>query len=196
MRPPQAFTLVELLVVMTIIAILAVVALVDYGTSVKKARLQIATEQVVVLLENAGVSAQTNIEAETQSNCWAVLLEAATEPSLYKIPYDDGCDTSVSNFEEDQSLNWVNQLAINELTYVTTDSYGTAGGGTLSSIWIVFAPPDGDISVYENGLSTISRISDVTEVEVPISFDGSEDPVFNKTITIVPITSSFVISSG
>ncbi len=178
MRPPKAFTLVELIVVMTVIALLSAVAMIDYSTSVKKARLQVATEELILLLQDGGVRAQA------EPKCWVLSLsDNNSSPVLGSYSWSDGCGVPTME-EEAEDLNWV-KVGISGITAQTA-----TGETILSEAWIVFSPPDGDISVYEGGNP---GPLDIQTMEVTVSYDDSDEEIFNKTVQITPVTASFVI---
>lgn len=191
----RAFTLIELLVVMTIIALLAVAALVDYGMSVKKARLQIATEQVVVTLEDAQVRAQTSQGEEV--NCWGVSFDVDAIPKLHKIAWNEGCQVTISGFETVQTLGWNSHVTLDGLEAILYDP-ATQSESTHSanSLWMVYSPPDGRMSIYEKDGANIDLLFGVTQVNAGVLFDHSTEVPLSKTIQIFPATNSTIINAG
>ncbi|MBT5016170.1 type II secretion system protein [Candidatus Peregrinibacteria bacterium] len=186
MSPPKAFTLVELIVVMTVIALLSAVAMIDYGTSVKKARLQVATEELILLLEDGGVRARTNPNGEAQ--CWVLEVPVGSSPVLWTALWDNTnneCDLSTTTMEATEFLDWA-KVIISEVTVDPDDSQTPIS----SILWFVFGPPDGDIELYQG---TSWEVVDESVVDIDISYGVTDEEIFNKTVRATTITSSFEI---
>lgn len=180
MSPPKAFTLIELIVVMTIIAMLSAFAMIDYGMSVKKARLQVATEEFMSMLQDGGVQAQSSPDGEAK--CLALKVTVGDAPILGSYAWADGCAApSISETERD--LNW-EKVAIKSISVETI----SVPISISDSLWFVFSPPDGDITVYKDG-----SVLGAQSVEVALSYNNSDEDVFKKTVQITPVTASFVI---
>lgn len=176
MRPPKAFTLIELIVVMTIIAMLSAFAMIDYGTSVKKARLNIATEEFVSMLQDGVVQAQSNPDGEAK--CLALKVQVGGVPVLGSYAWTGGCGApSIS--ETLKEPNW-EKVTVKEITADTVSVDDT--------LWFAISPPDGDIIVYKDG-----AVLSAESVEVVLSYNNSTEEIFSKTVQITPITASFVI---
>jgi prepilin-type N-terminal cleavage/methylation domain-containing protein len=181
MRPPRAFTLIELIVVMTIISLLSAFAMVDYGTSIKKARLQVATEEVILILQDAGVRAQSSPDGVAK--CFTLNVPMGGEPILSSYAWNDGCSfpggLADGDLTEEEDLDW-EKISIMKME--------GDGAEITDDLWFVFVPPDGDIVVYdEHGSFSVST------VDVTIVYNNSTEPIFQKTVGITPVTASFVI---
>ncbi len=173
MRPPKAFTLIELIVVMTVIALLSAVAMIDYGMSVKKARLQVATEELGLLFEDAGVRTQSQMGSEGVAKCWLIEVPIGAAPVLNSVEWNDGCSFSAAI--EEENLAW--------------DKVEILKTSTGDSLWFMFSPPDGDISVYNDSGSIITE----SPLQITLSYNGSSEEIFTKTVEITPVTANFVI---
>jgi prepilin-type N-terminal cleavage/methylation domain-containing protein len=186
LKSNDAFTLIELIVVMTIMAILATAAFMDYGMSVKKARLDISTDQMVTMLEDAQVRTRTNYGEE--SNCWGLYVAAGDEPYLVLVPWEnDQCQISL--VEVERSLEWNSSVAIAD---VQKRESGALAFTSVDELTFLFYPPNADMLVYDD----TGLYPDLIEASVQVSLDTSADEVLNKTLTISPTTSSFVVTSG
>lgn len=198
---PRGFTLVEMIIVMTIIAILSVAAMVDYGVSIKKARLDVAVEELVGLLHEAQVRSQTIVHTPDTPDevvCWVVVLGVSEAPVLTYVPWDDStktCSGDVYAGETFHESHWHNAVNVDSITWETTASSQGVTTGSVSSVAFLFTPPGGQIAVYLNPTSPVV-LSEATEVSIHVSYGGISEVAFNKTLKIAPVTSSFLIFPG
>ncbi|MDP2624651.1 MAG: type II secretion system protein, partial [Candidatus Peregrinibacteria bacterium] len=125
-----AFTFVELLIVITILSILSVMALIDYGFSIKKARLQVATAEVVALMQEAQVKAQTSYSQEDESGneyvvCWGVVVSSSDAPMMVQVLWneeDQTCSSDTADWEEADSLFWGETMGIARIEWESVSS--------------------------------------------------------------------------
>lgn len=209
MRPSlcscPGFTLIELLIVITILAVLAGMALLDYGFSVKKAHIQVATEELVALFGDATVRSQTQfseIEAEDEDSivvCYGVTIGKDQSPILFKIPRDTTTETCllsadlIKESETVKELSWENLVFVKNIQW-TAMSVSGSKESVEDETWItfLFSPPRGDISVYLNADSPNEK-EGMTEALVTVTYQNSSESVLQKNIKINPVTASFMI---
>ncbi|MFA6435618.1 MAG: prepilin-type N-terminal cleavage/methylation domain-containing protein [Candidatus Gracilibacteria bacterium] len=193
------FTLIELLIVITILAVLTGVALLDYGFSVKKARIQVAAEELVALLGDATVRSQTQFSqieevdgADSTVVCYGVTIEKGSLPVLFKTSRDEDTQLCVmSDREPVKELSWEDLVFVTDIDWTAMTVSGTETD-TVDWIAFLFSPPKGDVSVYlDSGL--LVEKSEVTEVQVRLTYQNSSESVLNKVVKINPVTSSFMI---
>lgn len=201
------FTLIELLIVITILAVLTGVALMDYGFSVKKARIQVAAEELTALFGDATVRAQTQFsQTEMAENgideilmvvCYGITIEEGMPPVLFKTLRDKDTEMCLmsdpSAWEPVKTLSWEDLVFVTAIDWTAIPVSGAEESGSSDS-WItfLFSPPNGDISVYSDPASPFEKM-DVTDVKVHLAYQNSSEPVLNKVVKINPVTSSFMI---
>ncbi|EKD94008.1 MAG: hypothetical protein ACD_28C00006G0005 [uncultured bacterium] len=197
-RPP-AFTLIELIVVMAILAFLTSAALLDYGRSIQKARLDVAVEHFGSAFEDARVRAQTQGGApegeSNRLNCWALVVGNRQSPSMghFSLDLDSGvCD--LSHFYPEFELDWDETIALLGVTIQTATTPFQIPEG--EEAWIVFTPPNGVMKLYRGSEGSLNLISAVDQVDIGIGYGKTTEAVFSKTLSVVPSTSNFMISSG
>lgn len=204
--PRGGFTLVELLVVITVISILSVAAWMDYGLAIKKARLQVAVEELLNLFHEGEVYAQSRYvevsdptSGEESIFCWSVILDTSSEPRLLAVPWNETTQTCSSSDvytgDERHVADWHSAVAVESIEWESVSaSFGTSTG-TTDSIAFLFVPPDGFIQVYADSTSP-TLLSDVSRVTLGLSYNGSDSMALTKTLEITPVTSSFVVEPG
>lgn len=198
MRPP-GFTLIELIIVMTLLAILALVGLMDYGVSIRKARLEVAVEGLIFLFEDAQVKTQTkSTDPDAGSSdfvveCWGLRLELNELPVVVKAPWEEqACVWAEATI--DQSVQWDDSIQLFGWKVEQLD--GVLSAEQTNPLWMTFSPPQGDMVLYTGSQDFLNRLSDVNEVALGIAYGRETSEVWSKTLTVVPVTSNFVISPG
>jgi prepilin-type N-terminal cleavage/methylation domain-containing protein len=203
--PRGGFTLVELLVVITVISILSVAAWMDYGLAIKKARLQVAVEELLNLFHEGEVYAQSRYvevsdptSGEESIFCWSVILDTSSEPRLLAVPWDEAtqtCSSDVYTGDERHVADWHSAMAVVSIEWESVSASFDTSTGTTSSIAFLFIPPDGSIQVYtEPDVPTL--VSDVSTLTIGLSYADSDSIALTKTLTITPVTASFVVEPG
>ena len=201
------FTLIELLVVITILAVLTGVALLDYGLSVKKARIQVAAEELAALFGDATVRSQTQFSeidsegdgTETIVVCYGITIEEGQPPVLFKTLRDKDTETCLMSdpdaWESVKTLSWEDLVFVTTIHWIASSSPSETHDGDADWITFLFSPPKGDISVYLNP-DAPTKEEGVTEVQVHLAYQNSSEPILNKIVKINPVTSSFMILAG
>lgn len=203
--PRGGFTLVELLVVITVISILSVAAWMDYGLAIKKARLQVAVEELLNLFHEGEVYAQSRYvevsdptSGEESIFCWSVILDTSSEPRLLAVPWDETtqtCSSAVYTGDERHVADWHSAVVVESIEWESVSaSFGTSTG-TTDSVAFLFVPPEGSIQVYADSTSS-TLLVDVSSVTLGLSYNGSDSMALTKTLEITPVTSSFVVEPG
>ena len=195
LKRPQSnsgFTLVEILIVIVIISILVLVAVTDYGFATQKSRLQISSEQLVSLLGEASVNSQSGIGTSNNSvSCYGVFVGQGELPALWQVVWDgenQQCD--VNSIENKTSLRWASSMEVDliEWSWISSaDEFLDDAGSFL----FMFEPPSGNLSLYSD--LSLPPLVNVQQVLIDLNYGGSTNPVLQKTIKVVPITSTFDI---
>lgn len=204
MKRLSGFTLMELLIVMTILAILAGVSLINYGNSVSKARLDVAVEQLILELQSTQLKAQNNLVLDASDDlvlgCWGVLFASlSVSPSIVSGSWNTETGECERSMAEEQSvLAWTDEIELLGVNWIySNDTRDSIAVGEFFSIW--FAPPAGEWFFYRDlsGAALNSDpLFDVVELSLGLSYAGETSEAFSKTLTILPSTSSYMIKSG
>lgn len=201
----RAFTLVEMILVLTILSILSVAAMVDYGLSVKKARLQIAMEELIGLFHEAEVFSQSRYVEVTEDpddeevvSCWGVVITLGQEPSLVQLPWASAAERCSSDFaggEISKTLSWHPQLSLDSIEWTTMEASSGTVEGSTEWVGILFLPPQGDREVYLDSTSS-SLLENVTSLRFYFSYGQSDDAALTKVVEFSPVTASFSVNPG
>ncbi|HCW32787.1 MAG: hypothetical protein UT55_C0068G0009 [Candidatus Peregrinibacteria bacterium GW2011_GWE2_39_6] len=195
-----AFTLIELILVMTILAILGGAALIDYGRSIQKARLEVSIEQLASLFEDARVRTQTtgtiDMQGKTLTKCWGVKLQEKKNPALIYFNWDEPqkeCD--LSQEFTDRSLAFANEVQFSGWDSVNSLDKTIKYPPNLP-FWILFMPPAGEVNIYKTEGINMVQLSDVEKIVMGINYGGENSPALAKIVTLYPATADFVIAPG
>ena len=185
------FTFIELMVVMTIIGLLTIITLADYGLATNKARLQISAESLVSLLNAAKVDAQSNA-----LQCVGVWVGEGRAPERWAMPWNvDAARCDFSSSEVSRSLQWSSRVTFDSMLWESISVTQTlVPHGDLKQVLFVFEPPEGILAVYDpDNLEKSLTEEGAYRVCMNFIYETSGDPVMEKAINVVPITSSFDI---
>lgn len=164
----RGFTLVEMLVVITIVAILAFLAVSSYGVARKQAQLDIAVDSVISLMrEQQGLAKSGRVvpggdvsggsalgTSESEKNCYGLRFvgdpeEGGNAISVIEMPYYkldvstkkvDYCDLSAAT--DKMSDAW-KEIEVKEIT-----QYGDNNQKT--ELYVVFKPPFGKLVLTDS----------------------------------------------
>lgn len=185
MKQP-AFTLLELLLVITIISILSVSLVVDFAGVKQRQELALIADQSVAMMQQArGEVGGGKVRRETADDgtvettflCEGAYFEEGEAPLFVRGDYVEGvCE----NFE--------------------TESYGMPSGGAfaaaitvnempVSELWALYSPPDGDMVFYtENGQAT--------DGDAVVHFEHNNAVDMDLSVIISPVTNLATLSLG
>lgn len=198
----QAFTLIELLLVIMIISMLATALLRAYSSNLRIARVQVSAELIVALLEEYRTSARAVLknvsEGSISAGCFGIRftisdfdkeeLKIVTPQFSPKLSYK--CELT----EEGAVFPWkfprgvgISKIALfDKITRqpLTTD---------LSHLVVLFLPPDGTLLFWlpempnadDNPLYGVTR-EQIVQAEITVSYGSETDPdsAFTKLIVI------------
>jgi len=186
------FTFIELIVVISILSLLSVIAIADYGLATEKARLQISTESLVALFDEAKVKAQSD-----GLNCFGVWVGKGGEPELWKMTWDGEsqlCDF-VGQKEVTHPLQWSEKVEFEVMKWDAISSTNTiVFKGDLDQVLMLFEPPNGTLSLYDpDSQKSLTLEEGAYQVCMEFVYGRSDDLIMKKAINVVPITSSFDI---
>lgn len=184
------FSFIELIVVISILSILVVLAVGNYGFVTSKARLQIAVEDVTALLASAQVDAQT-----FGSQCVGVFLAQGRVPEQWVLPWDtatESCDMKVSP-DVSQPLSWPERLSLESLLWERVASGSLVSNTDLSALLFVFEPPDGRLMLWDPYAAKSLTDEGAYRACLEFIFDQSDNPVLQKAVNVVLVTSNFDI---
>lgn len=142
----HAFTLIELLIVISVIGILATMAVTAYGTIRVNMAVDLQADKLVAQLHTL------RAQAKTQPLCFGVQFNGA-RPNVVQAPYirkDRSCD------EENITMNrleWPNDISI-------VDMRVDAAAAENTTAW--FVPPEGKLAIgngnYTSNLDVVLKI--------------------------------------
>ncbi len=145
MRNKRGFTIIELLIVITIIMILAVMGAGAYSVGRRIAVMDAHSEKLVSLLHALRDKSKA-ISAATGAKCYGFIFTKDAIPEQITTPYLNnraGCDSTAEPVRV--PLNWQSD--------VTVKSIKTGESGTPPSLKILFSPPHGTIILDEGNHS-------------------------------------------
>jgi prepilin-type N-terminal cleavage/methylation domain-containing protein len=161
----RGFTLVEMLVVITIIGMLAFLGVSSYGAAQKQARLELAADNVVSLLkEQQGLAKSGRVGLSGSAKCYGVRLLINNAPKVVEADYFavQGNKADFCNID-----NETERPLIQELDVVVSNL--KQGFIDKDDLTIMFKPPSAKVVVY----SGKNEISIGSENEAQIDFSIS-----------------------
>lgn len=134
----EAFTLIEMLIVITIIGILTVMVALDFNSSRQRQSLALLAEQSLAILQQGHAEVNSGLYEEEFLLCKGAYFRVGEVPLLAKGIFDG-----------------------EECIELETESYGFSpldanvakieiGGLTVEETWALFIPPDGRVAFYSS----------------------------------------------
>jgi prepilin-type N-terminal cleavage/methylation domain-containing protein len=135
----DAFTLVELLLVITIIGVLTATVMVDFRDAKERREVSVLADQSLALLQQTHANIRSGKVEGEDYLCEGGYFELGKVPEVASMPYIDGeCDFSQVSREGFGLYPGSAELGL-----------ASVGGVQLDVLWMLFEPPDGDISFYD-----------------------------------------------
>lgn len=186
------FTFIELIVVISILSLLSVIAIADYGLATEKARLQISTESLVASFDEAKVKAESD-----GRHCFGVWVGKDREPELWEMTWNvasQSCDFDGLK-EVTHPLQWSGKVGFEAMKWsaISPPNYTPISQGSLDQLLMLFEPPNGILSLVDPDSRKSLTSEGAYQVCMEFVYDRSDNPIMKKAINVVPITSSFDI---
>lgn len=177
----QGFTLVELLVVISILGILGYVVMADYNGEIKRSRVRVAQETLYSELQDLRVRVTSGdyvvgeevtevdgtVDTEEILYCWGSFINLEEISRIFVEYGEDGCD--YGNYEVDQELKLASGASVSEIN-----------DDALWGVFVFFDPPYGDMTIFDVNFTPLALEE---EVKVTLGTAGYE-----KNILINPLT--------
>ena len=180
----SAFTLIELIIVITIITVLTGFLVVDFNGAKKQQELSALADQAVALLQQTQAEVGAGkVNADGIFLCEGALFEKEGVFQLVQMDYLEGaCDVETASFD-----NYGVMTGVAQISEIQVDNID------LDYLWAVFAPPNGDVEFYsgEDGGMFMDGGGDAG-----LSFlhPGEEDRVIYLTLNSITNKASLSLS--
>lgn len=142
----SAFTLVELLIVISIIAVVVALVMIDFRGAVQRQQLSVAGQQALAMMQQARASVQAGLVDE-ELQCVGGRFELNEPFVALSGAYTDGCEVdNVDSYGSQSALVYVQSAEVGESEVQRLDA--------------LFVPP-GTLEFYEDGaeLSNAARVT-------------------------------------
>jgi prepilin-type N-terminal cleavage/methylation domain-containing protein len=177
MKKP-AFTVVELLVVVTILAILVTFVTVDFRVARRQQSITLLTEQTLAMLQQAQREvASGKVDGEFWL-CQGAFFAVDGLPEFAQAAYD-GDLGECRDFESSLS-------GLSSASQVRTESI-EVGGSALDEAWVFFIPPRGEFVFYD--VNSQPYVGDAF-----VHFESTADEAFESGLEFSYLTKQFFIS--
>lgn len=169
MKQP-AFTLIELIIVITIIGIIIGFIIIDFSSSMQRQEMAIAGDQAIAMMQQSGVEVQSGKTNGDLFLCEGAYLKLGYEPKFAFSTFDalsNDCDFSGLRTETyGVSSNKVHVSAMQ------------VGGLEVDELWALFKPPDAKIEFYS---ATGERLSN--DALITLEHKNNKDLSLNFSIS-------------
>ena len=163
----KAFTIIELLIVITIIAILTMLTFVPYNFYSNVWKVRISKEIINQMVNEASLNANSVEDKTTKKNLnlWIKLKEGSGTIDIVSYPYDftgslfDGWEL----FKQVNLEDWVN---VNKISF---------SWSAQDEALIFFKAPDWEMTIYKNSSETWSQIDMIIGYKNAISWVLSKE---------------------
>ncbi len=186
MRKRKAFTLVEIIIVVTIIALLALVAIGNYGAARQQAKMDIIVDTLISALKEKQSLARSGRGGDTPQ-CYGLLLQTGA-PYVQELiaPYvsvNPDIDSTRVDFCD------MSEWSVKKTTFDLLENYKISSidqfGTPASTFVIMFRPPEGRISIGNN-LNNIEPLGVTASPLITIkvtSANGKDNKAFTYDVT-------------
>ncbi len=140
MQSKAAFTVIELLMVISIIGILAGLATLDFQSARQRQALDLASKEWVALNQRTRAEVASG-HFEEGFECQGIFLEEGERPLAARAPFDAGLGLCTEPFTENFGTAQDN-VKLSNLT---------VGALTQDAIWLFYLPPEGDLQFLTTG---------------------------------------------
>lgn len=200
----RGFTLVEMLMVITIVAILAVLAVSSYGAARKQAELDIAVDTVVSLMkEQQGLAKSGRVSGESDGDGFAnpqALATTDSEKSCYGMRFttlakDD--ETSIEVLKMPYYSYKKGKVDYCDLQAASNDTRDTQReieirkiekfGIDATDLFVVYKPPSGNVVMADNRAADLAPAKYENDALVKVTV-GLPNIVDEKVFSIDSIT--------
>lgn len=138
MKRYAAFSLIEMVIVISIITIMSTIGITSYRSAKRGILIDIESDKLVVLMQK--MRSQTRAGGQTKPQCFGVFFKLNEKPQQLVTTYNT--ETKKCNAEgadaETSDIEWSDELALQHIT---------ADQSEPSELKIFFLPPHGDLKM-------------------------------------------------
>lgn len=177
----DAFTLIEVIVVITIITLLVGFLVVDFNGARRNQELNLTIQQTLALMEQSRANVDSGrVEEEDEYLCLGGYFEVDEVPQLVKMDFDPVLETCDFDSAEEEIYGTIQGSAVVESIKIDQSQ---------DKIWAMFVPPeadlvfynkqgsfvgDGSISLYHTGNEDLFRILNFSSLTNQVSLADEE----------------------
>ncbi len=166
----KAFTLVEIIIVITIIGVLTSIGLVSYGGLIEKQRLIMFGKDLLASAQRARAEVASGKMEDDKLLCAGLYFEEGGAPKKILTGFDaenNRCDSTTEIFTDmDQKAP---NLMIDNIE---------VGGVAAGPIRILFVPPDGHYEVYADDEEMLAGIPVVGFSQYSFGIENGSDKIY------------------
>ncbi|MBU1445650.1 type II secretion system GspH family protein [Patescibacteria group bacterium] len=178
----KGFTLIEILIVLSIIGIVVLLGVSSYGTVRRRVNLDIATNTAVALVNEARDKARVGyFESDGGSVCFGFKLQTNGFVEVFQTKYDRLQESKkCSRLEQDMKFL---KKAENDESIITVKNIEKFGD-EIDEILVYFTPPYGEVEIDDMHISSEAE----SVIKFLIGYNDSENDVDNKEIVFNVLT--------
>lgn len=187
-----AFTLLELLIVITIIGVLTSILILDFVGVKQRQELSLMVDQTVAMLQQArGEVGAGKVKRETETSgtetvetvtflCEGAFFEEGEAPLWAVADYDEE-NAVCSNFTAEHYGLSTGGAFATDITVGTIEGY--------DALWVFYSPPEGDVVFF-------SESEEVLSGDSVVHFDHSTTVDLDLSVEISSVTNLVTLSLG
>lgn len=138
----KAFTLIEIIIVVTIIAILTSMAVLAYRGSIERQELMVFKKNLIASAQQARTQVAAGIQNDGILQCLGISFAEEEVPQKIEMDFSDGaCDFTTANYAKLEDTN----LKISPVNM------------TISPLFLLFVPPSGEMNFYDENANFLSE---------------------------------------
>lgn len=183
----KGFTLIEILLVLSIISVIVLLGVSSYSIVRKKVRLDIAANSFESVITEArdstrsGYYRENGNVSEAPSVCFGFSVEQGKYIELLETTYDRlGRDVKCSRNQQD-----INELSIGDIDEnIEIKQIELFGSETAEEITVFFRPPDAKPEILNSGIDQNAIL------RIVIGFEDSDNPLDKREVVFNALTSN------